>query len=509
MSVTSSNNKRIAKNSILLYMRMVVVMCVNLYTVRVVLNALGVEDYGIFNVIAGVVTMLNSVSATLSSATQRFYSFSLGKREESKLNAIFSVSITIYFILAFLILLVGETIGVWFVNSQLTIPEDRMIAANWIFQFALLSFIFSIFQCPFSASIIAHEKMGIFAGVNLNECFLKLIVALSIACSPIDKLIFYGASQMLVPLLSLLIYITIASRTPGEYKYRIVRDRGLYKQLISFSGWNLFASLAGVGMNQVINILINVFFGPVANAARAVSMQINGAINSFSSCFIMALNPPMIKSYAEGNYTYLNKLFSASNKLIFYSILIIIVPLYVKMEDVIMFWLKSSDILTIRYCRLILLFMLIIVMNNPISIIMQATGKVKQYFVPVETATLLCPLACWGFFKFGYGSEYAFYSMIASAIIAHIVRLICLKKYYPSISIKEYLYGFVLPASVIAISSFALSYRVDGLFSIFLIQMLFMVIVSLLFVGIMVYAIGINTKERQMLNSLCLKYIKK
>lgn len=488
---------------------MVIVMAINLYTVRIVLNSLGVENYGIFNVIAGVVTLLNSVSATLSSATQRFYSFSLGKKETEKISAVFSVSISIYTVIAIIVLILGETIGLWFVNSKLVIPYDRMLAANWIFQFALLSFVFSLFQCPFSASVIAHEKMGIFAGINLTECFLRFFAALCIAYAPFDQLVYYGATQMLIPLISLLLYLIIVKKQISNIKFSLVKEKQLYKQLLSFSGWNLFASLAGVGMNQVINILINVFFGPVANAARAISMQINSAINSFSSCFIMALNPPMIKSYAKGDYSYLNRLFSVSNKLIFYCLLVIVVPLYIDMNEVILFWLKTDDALTISYCKLILVFMMIIVMNNPISIIMQATGKVKQYFVPVETATLLCPVLCWIFFKLGYDSVYAFYSMIGSAAIAHIVRLICLKKYYPIVSIKEYFTGFIVPALLIAAVTYFVDSNLINYFDIFIVRILFLIVTSLILVALLVYMIGLEKIERMMLNNMVKKYSQK
>lgn len=423
-------------------------MIVNLFTVRIVLNALGNEDYGIYNVVAGIVTMLNSVSYVLSTSTQRYYTVSMGQKS-NKLQDIFSVSINIYIVFAFAIFLLGETLGLWFVNSQLVIPESRMIAANWIYQFSLVTFVLSIFQCPYSASVISHEDMELFAGINLLECFLKLFIAISISFSPIDTLVYYGVAMMIVPLFSLLLYWVIATKKYEECHYNKIIDKSIYRQILSFSGWNLFSSLASVGMNQVINILINIFFGPIANAARAIAMQVNSAMNSFSSCFITALRPPMTKAYSENNFTYLNKLFSASNKLIYYCMLIIVAPLFVECDYVISIWLKSTDSLTILFCRLTLIYALLMVMNNPISIIMQAAGKVKEYFVPVETVTILCPIICWGLFSFGAPSEAAFYAMIGATIASHIIRLWCLKKHYPTVSMNDYLKGFVLPAFII------------------------------------------------------------
>lgn len=503
-----SNNKRIARNSILLYLRMIIVMAVNLYTVRVVLNALGAEDYGIFNVIAGIITMLSCVTHVLSTATQRFYSYSMGENANDKLRTIFTASFNIYIIFSVIVIILGETVGLWFVNSQLSIPLDRMVAANWIYQFSIFSFVFSMLQCPYSASVIAHEDMGIFAAINLSECFLKLVAAVTISFISFDKLIYFGSAQMVVPFISLLFYVIIGRKKYPECYYERIKNRRFYKDLISFSGWNLFASLAGVGMNQVINILINIFFGPVANAARAIAMQINGAMNSFSSCFIMALRPPMIKSYAEGNYGYLNKLFSASNKLIYYSMLIVVVPIYNEMDYIIKLWLKSEDVMTISFSQLILIYIMIMVMNNPISIVMQAAGKVKEYFVPVESMTILCPFICWWLFLMGLPAEYAFYSMIAAAIISHIIRLVCLNKYYIKSNIKQYIIEFVLPAIFITLIDYlALSYLRE-VFNASFTRVIIELVISCTTTFFAVYLIGISSDERDMVRNYVVSKIK-
>lgn len=474
---------------------MVIVMAVNLYTVRVVLNALGSEDYGIFNVVAGIVTMLNSVSYVLSTSTQRYYTVSLGNKTDN-LRDIFSVSTNIYLIFSILIFIIGETLGLWFVNTQLVIPTGRIVAANWVYQLSLITFVLHIIQCPFSAAVISHEDMGIFAGVNLLECFLKFLVAVSIVYSTIDQLIYYGIAMMLVPLMSLIIYAIVARRKYNECHYKRVNEKKLYGQLLSFSGWNLFSSMASIGMNQIINILINIFFGPLANAARAIAMQVNGAMNSFSSCFITALRPPMTKAFAEGNYSYLNKLFSASNKLIYYCMLVIVVPFYVECDFIISAWLKSNDSMTILYCRLILVYALLMVMNNPISIIMQAAGKVKEYFVPVETMTILCPFVCWWLFRMGMPSETAFYAMIVATIASHIIRLWCLKKHYTSISIKDYILGFILPAIIITIIVSIGTYLIHQFEMYVLIRFVIQVLVVCFLSFICVGIFGLSKDER-------------
>lgn len=299
MPDNSSNTQRIAKNTTLLYIRMMVVMVINLYTVRLVLNALGAEDYGINNVVAGVITMLMSVSSVLSTATQRYYSYSISENKLERLRNIFSTSINIFALLSLIVFILGETVGLWFVNTQLVIPDERMNAANWIYQFSIFSFIFTFIQVPYSAATIAHEDLGIFALISITECVLKLIAALLIFVIPLDGLIIYGATLFIISTLVLISYIMVGYSKYAECRYQKPTKKTLFKELLSFSGWSLFGSVAGVGMSQVNTILVNIFFGPLANAARAISLQFTMAVSSFSGSFILAIRTPMIKSYAD------------------------------------------------------------------------------------------------------------------------------------------------------------------------------------------------------------------
>ncbi len=336
MPDNSSNTNRIAKNTTLLYIRMMVVMTINLYSVRLVLNALGIEDYGIYNVIAGVTTMLSSVSSVLQTATQRYYSYSIGENALERLQKIFSTSIYIYVILSFIVIILGETIGLWFVNTQLVIPEERIKAVNWIYQFSIFSFVASIIQMPYSAAIIAHEDMGIFSLISVAECVLKVIVVLLILVIPLDRLIIYGAAIFLISILVLITYIFVGLNKYAECRYKKPTEKTLFKELISFSGWSLFGSVAGVGMSQVNTILVNIFFGPIVNAARAISFQFNMAVSSFVGSFILAIRTQMIKSYAEESYSYLNKIFYLSNKFIYYCLLMICIPLMFEMDTILL-----------------------------------------------------------------------------------------------------------------------------------------------------------------------------
>ena len=453
MSDISINTKRIAKNTTLLYIRMMVVMVINLYAVRLVLNALGVEDFGIYNVIAGVITMLYSVSSVLSSATQRFYSSSVGENNLKHLREIFSTSLYIYVILSVIVLVIGETIGLWFVNTQLVIPDNRMNAANWVYQLSIFSFIASIMQVPFSAATIAHEDMGIFSIISTSETVLKLLSIFLIFIIPIDRLIIYGATLFVISVLVLISYILIAKKRYPECNYKKPTQKELFKELLSFSGWSFFGSIAGVGMSQVNTILINIFFGPIVNAARAISFQFNQALTSFVSSFILAVRTPMIKSYAEDSHLYLIKIFNISNKFIYYCLIMICLPVFLEMDTILNLWLKTTDSQTILFSRLILIYTLIISLNNPISIIIHATGHVKEYHLSVETFTLLCVPATYILFKLGYPAYSTYIAMIVTAVLAHLVRLICLKRYFKHFSYSEYVKSFVIPALFITIAT--------------------------------------------------------
>ncbi len=502
MTENSNSTKRIIKNTSFLYMRMMIVMIINLYTVRLVLKVLGVEDYGIYNVIAGVITMLYSVSSVLSTATQRYYSFSIGEDTNNRLQNIFSTSVNIYLSLSLIVLVLGETIGLWFINTQLVIPTERMVAANWIYQFSIFSFIATILQTPYSAATIAHEDMGIFSIISTAETILKLLTVLLIFIIPIDKLIIYGATLTVISVIILISYYLVGRYKYPECNYRKPTEKKLYKDLISFSGWSLFGSVASVGMSQINTILVNIFFGPIVNAARAIAFQFNMALTSFVSSFILATRTPMIKSYAEESYTYLNKIFNLSNKFIYYCLLMICVPLFFEMKTVLNLWLNTTDSQTILFSRLIVIYTLIMALNNPISIIIQATGHVKQYHLPVETFTLLCVPATYILFLMGFPAYTTFVAMIVAAIGAHIVRLICLKKYYNPFSFSEYIKSFIIPAFLITVVTTILIYFAHINIADPLIRLSVVIILSILLLTGFVLLFVLSKTEKEVIMQL-------
>lgn len=493
---------KIAKNSIFLYIRMIIVMIINLYTVRIVFNVLGADDYGLYQVVAGVVISFQSFSSVISTSTLRFYSYSIGEKAFFKLSEIFSASINIYITVGILCLIVGETFGLWLINSQLNLPVDRIVAANWIYQFAIFALIITLIHSPFSALVIAYEDMGFFAIVSLGESILKLLAIIVISYSSSDRLILYGLSLFIIPILSLGAYIWKFKYSFSHIHYGKVLRTGRYKEMLSFSGWHLFSAGASVGINQVNTILTNMFFPLVVNAARGISLQVMGAFNSFCSSFITAIRPPLIKAYADKNYSYLNLLFRYANKFIYYMVLIIALPLIFEMEALLKLWIGNYTHEMIQFSRLIIIYSIVLALNNPISIIIQATGKIRQYFVPVESITLLCPLITYMLFKLNFPSQSTYYAMIGTISLAHIVRVYCLKKYYPQFDIKDYICGFICPAFFISIFLFTILYL---LYLHICNNAALFISISILITVITVYFLGFNYSERTKIMNILIK----
>ena len=318
MATTSANNKRIAKNTLLLYVRTLFVMVVSLYTSRVVLNTLGVSDYGIYNVVGGVVTMFGFINSSMTSATQRYITFALGKGDMTQLQKVFCTALQIHVFISVLIIVLGETVGLWFMYTQMQIPESRMDAAFWVLQCSIISTAIMIISVPYNADIIAHEKMSAFAYISILEVVLKLAVVFLLLVFSYDKLILYAFLILMVQLLIRFCYSYYCNRHFEESKYHHVWDKTLFKEMTGFAGWSMFGNLSGVLFGQGLNMLLNVFFGPVVNAARAVSVQVQGAIQQFVGNFQMALNPQITKTYATGKMDDMHKLMYRSARFSFY-----------------------------------------------------------------------------------------------------------------------------------------------------------------------------------------------
>lgn len=496
-------SQRIASNTIVLFIRMFVLTIVNLYAVRLTLNGLGAEDYGIFNAVAGVITMSSFVSGVMELSIQRFYSYSIGEQDEKKLQEIFSISVMIIFFLAIIVLISFETIGLWFLNTQLNIPASRMDAAFWCFHFSLFAFIFSIIQIPFSAAVFSHEDMDVYAIISTIDCILRLLVAFFIGKTIIDNLSFYSGGLVIVAIIVFLMYMFVGYLRYPECQFKNIKNKLLAKSLLSFSGWTLFGSISKVGMIQGSTILLNIFFGPIANVAFAICLQINVAFNALCNSMVLALRPAMIKAYAEKEFEYLNQLFSVSNKFILYILLALALPMIFEMKDILLIWLgdKVTEQIVL-FAQLIIIYVICLAMSNPITIIMQATGHIKEYFLPVESVSLMCLPISWLLFHIGLPSYSIFISMIGVCVISHIIRIYCLRKFYSPFSTRDYLVQLCLPATFIFIIGATVTFVIHTDISNNILRLLINVTFTPLSVALMAYYMGITRKEKTLLKKL-------
>lgn len=380
---TSDNNKRIAKNTLLLYFRMLFMMIVSLYTSRVILNAFGVEDFGIYNVVGGVVAMFSVISGSLSAAISRFITYELGKGDQSKLNKIFSASVTIQLLLSLIIVVLIESVGVWFLNAKMTIPAERMTAANWVLQFSIVTFVINLISVPYNAAIIAHERMSAFAYISILEAVCKLTIAFLIMVSPMDKLIFYAILMCMVSVIVRFTYGHYCKKHFAECTYHFHWDADILKKMFGFAGWNFIGASSAVLRDQGGNIVINLFYGPTVNAARGIAIQVNSAIMGFVSNFMTALNPQITKSYASGDREYMMTLIFQGARLSFYMLLLLSLPVLVNTHYILVLWLKLVPEHAVLFVQLILIFAMSESISNPLVTAMLATGKIRNYQIVV------------------------------------------------------------------------------------------------------------------------------
>lgn len=379
MTDTSANNKRIAKNTLLLYFRMFFMMAVSLYTSRVVLNSLGVEDFGIYNVVGGVVTMFSIISSSLSGAISRFITFELGKGNEQKLKRVFSSSVTIQILLSLILILLIEFIGVWFLNEKMNIPTDRIIAANWVLQLSIVTFVINLISVPYNAAIIAHERMSAFAYISIIEAAGKLIIAYFITISPLDKLIFYAMLMCLVAIVIRFVYGYYCRKHFFECVYHVIWDKEVLKKIFNFASWSFLGAGSSLLMTQGVNILINMFFCVTLNAARGIANQVDHAVQQFVNNFTTAINPQITKSYASDNLEYMHKLVCIGSKYSFFLTWFFALPILLETDIILKIWLKNVPEYASTFLRLTLCISLVSVISNTLVTSMMATGNIKRY----------------------------------------------------------------------------------------------------------------------------------
>ena len=496
-----TSNKRIAKNTLYLYLRMLMVMLVSLFTVRVVLNALGAEDYGINNVVGGFVTMFAFLTSTLNSASLRFFAYNIGKNNQEKLSQYFTMSFWCFVIMAAITFVLAETIGLWFVSNMLTIPTDRMSAAFWVYQFSILTFVLKIITIPYSSIVIAHERMNMYAVLGVIECFLKLGVAYLIFISPFDKLktytilmFFFGASVDSY-------YFIYGLKNFPECRIRRFWDKRIFKEITNYSSWTLFGTLSGVFRGQGINILLNIFFNPVVNAARAIAFQINSHINGFVMNFYKAVQPQITKSYGAADLESMHSLVLRSSRLCFYLILILSMPVLLETDYILTIWLKNIPEYTVLFTRLVILTAIVDSTAYPLQTSISATGKIKKFQIITGGLLLLNLPIAWIFLHLGYPPQVTMYIAIAISIIAQITRIGFAKK-YTNLDVSKYIREVVLVIGLVTLLAYILPvvthfYMREGLIRFFVVG-----IISVLSCVIVVFTVGLNNQERVYLKGI-------
>lgn len=493
----SENNKRIAKNTLLLYVRMLFSMLVSLYTSRVVLNTLGVEDYGIYNVVGGFVAMFSMISNSLSSSVSRFITFELGRGNTEKLKEIFSTSVLIHIALAAIVFILAETIGVWFLNTHMTIPADRLTAANWVFQASVISFMFGLFSVPYNASIVAHERMSAFAYIGILDVILRLLIVLFIAYVPLpyDKLIIYSLLIVAVNISLRQIYWWYCRKNFEECHLNWVFNKKRWKEMSSFAGWNFIGAASGLLKDQGVNILLNLYMGPVINAARGIAMSVNSAVNSFAGNFMTALNPQIIKSYASEDKKYTYSLVERGSRFSFYIILLFILPIILETNFILTIWLKQYPEHTVNFIRLILLLSLCDTLSNTLITLQLSTGKIRNYQLVVGGMQLMnCPLSyiC---LSIGLPPESTLITAIFISLSCLILRLLFLRK-MTGLPITHYILNVCLNTICVAIIAAAIPTLIYSNMQQGLTRFLIVTTLCLISVSLSVYFAGCNKAER-------------
>jgi len=489
-------NSRIAKNTLALYFRQILIMLVSLYTVRVVLNTLGAEDYGIYNVVAGVVVLFSFVNNAMATSVQRFLNFYLGKNDTEKTRNVYSASLVIHGIVCLIFIVLAETAGLWFVNAKLNIPSERSNAAFWCYQAAVITTLANIMRVPYNAVIIAYEKMSFFAGLSIVEAVLKLAVVFLLKIAQFDKLIFYSFLLATVSFIILSIYKFYCNKNFEIAHYRKNQDKGLGKELVSFSGWSLFGAVANVANTQGTNIVLNIFTNVTVNAAMGIANQVNAAVYSFVSNFQTAFNPQLVKSYAAGEKEEFQILVNRAAKFSFYLLWLIVLPVFANCSFLLSLWLKNVPLYSVGFVRLVLIFSLIEALNGPLWISIQAAGKIRAYQIIVGIINILNLPFSIAAFCLGANPYWILYIRIALNCAAFGIRILLSKKYF-ALRVRSFLRDSVLIPFFIAAASASLTLLCGKLVSNNVPQFFSTCIVSAIVSGTLIFFIGMKTNERK------------
>ena len=478
---------------------MFITMAIGLYTSRIVLKTLGISDYGIYNVVGGIITMLSFLNAAMVASSQRFISYELGKGNLERLKMVFSTSVSIHIMIAIISFLLGETIGLWFINTQLNIEANRMVAANWVYQCSILTFMVNVISVPYRSCIVAHERMSAFAYISILEVILNLMIVFLLRILPFDRLIVYAILILSISVLIRMCYSIYCKQRFEECIYFFCLDRKLFKDMFSFAGWSVVGNLGFSFKDQVSNIILNIFYGTILNAARGIGIQVSGAVNSFSGNFLMALNPQITKQYATGNEEESIKLVYAGSRYTFYLLTLISIPVIINADYILKLWLGMVPEYTSHFLVLSLITSLLYAVSGCVTTALQATGKIKIFQIGICILMLSeLPIAYLLLFL-GYPPYSVMYPTIVSYTIAIFFRFYLLKRMIPSYDFKYYITHVLMRSFIIFAASLIICYLLAKASVQNLTCLALSTFLSLIIISTIIYIVGINKNERKMI----------
>ena len=505
----ANDNRRIAKNSLFLYIQMAIRMVVGLYTTRVVLHALGEVDFGVNNVVGGFVAMFTFISDTMVSASQRFFAYELGKGNSKRLNEYFNTTVICYVIITLALLLIIEGTGVWFVNNRMKIPVERLGAANWVFQFAVISLVVHMFIVPYSSMIIAQERMVVFAIISLVDVFMKLGIVFVLVCLGGDKLVNYGVMHFLTTLVVFLInYFFCHFNFRESTRLRLYWNKSMFVEMISYSGWSLFWTSANVVRSQGINILLNLFSNPVVNTARGIAYNVNNAINQFVNSFYQAVRPHITKLSARKEYAEMMKMVFSSSKISFFLIALVAVPLLVETPYILEIWLDTYPEYTVAFTRLVIITAMIDTLGHPLTTAVCSTGRIKWFHIVCGTILLLNLPVSYLFLKLGFDMYVVFFVSIVMSSLAQMARVVFMKRMF-DMDLKGYCSDVIVRSTAVFSFSFIGTFEFGGLFAESFLNLCIVVFTSFILTGIFSWIFGASHSEKTMIKGYVTRFLQK
>lgn len=507
-----NNNKdktrRIAKNTLFLYFRMLFLMLISLYTSRVILEALGIEDYGIYNVVGGFVAMFGIISSALSGAASRFLNFEMGKGNKKRLNTVFSTTIIIQIFLAIIIIILGETIGLWYINNIMVITDGRLVAANWVFQFSILNFCLNLITIPYNAAIIAHERMSAFAYVSIFEGLAKLGVCYLIVCQPYDRLIIYASLLFLIQFIIRIVYQLYCKKNFEECYFRIVFDKLLLKKMFDYSFWHLFGNSSAILKNQGVNMILNLFFGPAVNAAKGVSNQVLHAVQGFSSNFMIAVKPQITQSYAKGDYEYMFNLVYLGARFAYYMMLMLSLPIFVNADYILHIWLKTVPQYAVVFVQVSIVISIMDCFSRTLIHAQDATGNIRTYQMVVGGILLLNLPICYIVLSLGYSPISSMIVALVVDIIGLIARLVMIPCYIKEFKPLDYSVQVIMRCVIVSVLASVIPLFLKNVMSENFLTFILNCIVCLISCCLFIGFVGINKRERYLVSAKLMNVIR-